>query len=142
MKNIEKRLQTYFITSVFSIIFALIGFSYNVWRLQKSEENNTVRIASFEVLSQLAEFEQILYAAHYDKNSIEGSPRKGWIKIGLITDMSLLISKPVEIKTVRLKELWSENWENISTDKEAINILVQELDTVRNEIRVQLTSLE
>lgn len=142
MKNIENRLQAYFITSIFSIIFALVGFSYNVWRLQKSEENNTIRMASFEVLSELAKFEQILYASHYDKNLVEGSPRKAWVKIGLISDLSLLISMPVNKKAIDLKEKWEKTWEKIPNDNEALESLVKELDEVRKEIRIDLKTLD
>ena len=142
MKNIENRMQAYFITSIFSIIFALVGFSYNVWRLQESEENNTIRMASFEVLSQLAQFEQILYASHYDKNIIDGSPRRGWVKIGLISDMSMLISKPVEAKISILKKVWEKNWEKVPTDNNTVETLVKELDLVRKEIRIRLISLD
>lgn len=142
MHDIQNKLKLYFITSIFSIIFALIGFSYNVWRLQQSEVNNTVRMASFEVLTELAEFEQILYAVHYDKNSKEGSPRKAWVKIGLITDLSQLISKSVEVKANKLHVNWKENWEKISDDENSVNQLVLELDSVRKEIKKQLEILE
>lgn len=142
MQDIQNKLKLYFITSIFSIIFALIGFSYNVWRLQQSEVNNTIRMASFEVLTELAEFEQVLYSAYYDKNSIEGSPRTAWVKIGLITDLSQLISKPVEVKAKKLQENWKDNWEKVPNDENSVNQLVLELDNVRKEIKKQLETLE
>ncbi|MCL1123885.1 hypothetical protein [Shewanella surugensis] len=56
------------LTAIFSALFALVGFSYNVWRMEISEHNTTVRSASFELLLQLAELESIIYANFYDKN--------------------------------------------------------------------------
>lgn len=34
--------------------------------------------------TSLSEFEQVIYANHYDLNDVEGSPRLGWVKIGLV----------------------------------------------------------
>jgi len=126
----------------FSIIFALVSFSYNIWRLQKSEGNNTIRMASFEVLTELSQFEQILYASHYDKNIIEENPRKALVKIGLIKDLSILISKPVEQKVLHLKNTWNDNWQNIDSDNAAVETLVKELDIIRVEIRNTLETLD
>ena len=142
MQTLQKRLKLYFLTSIFSIVFALIGFSYNVWRLQQSELNDTIRMASFEVLTELAEFEQILYAAYYDKNKSVGNPRKGWVKIGLIVDLSQLISQPVQQKSRLLQGSWKEHWEEITTNEEVVTQLVKELDDVRKEIKDELVQLE
>jgi len=131
-----------FLEVPFSIIFALVSFSYNIWRLQKSEGNNTIRMASFEVLTELSQFEQILYASHYDKNIIEENPRKALVKIGLIKDLSILISKPVEQKVLHLKNTWNDNWQNIDSDNAAVETLVKELDIIRVEIRNTLETLD
>lgn len=62
------------------LVFAVIGFSYNAWRLESSEKNNNVRLAAFTVITELAQLEQLVYAAHYDQDPVNGSPRKGWVK--------------------------------------------------------------
>jgi len=64
-----------------------------------SEDNNNIRIASFEVLKNLSEFGQVIFSAHYDQDESTGNPRLGWIKIGLIVDLSSLISPEVETST-------------------------------------------
>jgi len=94
--ELEDKLKVYYVTAIFSVVFAVVGFSYNAWRLEVTEDNSNIRAASFEVLTVLAELEQIIYAAHYDKDTKEGSPRKGWVKIGLIVDLDSLISKSSE----------------------------------------------
>jgi len=142
MSDLQRKVKINFITSVFSIVFALVGFSYNVWRVQESEHNNTIRLASFKVLNELAKYEQILYASFYDKNLIEGSPRKAWVKIGLIVDLSQLISRSVETKSKNLEEVWKKEWEEVSTNEESVERLVTELDKVRKEIKMELTRLE
>jgi hypothetical protein len=78
---LKKKLRLYYITTIFSLVFAVVGFSYNAWRLEVSKDNNNIRTASFEVLKNLAEFEQVLFSAHYDQDEVSGNPRLGWIKI-------------------------------------------------------------
>ena len=85
--------------------------------------------------------EQIIYAAHYDKNEIEGSPRKGWVKIGLIVDLSLLISKTVEKESLFLKEAWTKHWDKIESEKLSVKLLVNKLDLVRVEVKIVLQDL-
>ncbi len=99
-------------------------------------------MASFEVLTELAEFEQVLYGAYYDKNKSIGNPRKGWVKIGLIVDLSQLISKPVQNKSRLLQESWKEYWQDINTNEEVVTQLVKEIDGIRKEIKDELVRLE
>lgn len=136
------KLNAYYITAVISLIFAIVGFSYNAWRLEISEDNANIRTAAFQVLIELAEFEQILYAAHYDNDTITGNPRKGWVKVGLITDLSVLISPAVEQQAQELKTLWSEHWDSINTDKQTIDLLIKTIDSVRAEIKNTLRVLQ
>ena len=108
MSGIGSRAPSF--TAIISLIFAVTGFCYNAWRLEQSEENNIVRDASFQVLTELAEFEQVIYSNHYDKNDVEGSPRLGWVKIGLVSDLSMLISEDVTGDVAVLKSHWAESW--------------------------------
>ena len=140
--ELHDKLRTYYVTAILGVVFAIVGFSYNAWRLEVSEDNNNIRTASFEVLKELAELEQIIYAAHFDRNEIEGSPRKGWVKIGLIVDLSSLVSKPVEKDANALASTWQDNWENITQDRSAVDQLVNKIETVRQEIKSTLGALE
>jgi hypothetical protein len=140
--ELESKLKVYYLTAIFSVFFAVVGFSYNAWRLEVTEDNSNIRAASFEVLTVLAELEQIIYAAHYDKDTKEGSPRKGWVKIGLIVDLSSLISKSSEEQAQKLKATWQKNWKIMTHDSEATNILVSKIESVRSEIKLTLNELE
>lgn len=139
--ELDLKLKAYYVTAILGVVFAVVGFSYNAWRLEVSEDNNNVRTASFEVLTSLAELEQVIYEAHYDKDKEQGSPRKGWVKVGLIVDLSVLISKPVEEQSQKLLSVWSENWEKMESEQEATNQLVEQIDRVRKEIKLALTGL-
>jgi len=140
--QIHKKLHLFQITVIFSVLFALIGFSYNVWRMEVSEENSNIRTACFEILKELSALEQLIYAAHYDGNLSEGSPRKGWVKVGLIADLSVLTAGAVEMEAATLKKVWSTHWDKMANNKESVDLIVSAIDAVRSEIKLVLISLD
>lgn len=139
--ELERKLKMYYVTAVFGVFFSLIGFSYNAWRMEVTELNSNVRTAAFEALTNLAELEQIVYAAHYDQNSVEGSPRKGWVKVGLIVDLSHLIGPEVEARAVRLRGYWGEYWSEVSGDRVVAEAVVTHISEVREQIKVAIRML-
>ena len=136
---LETKLRAYYITAVSGVLFALIGFSYNAWRLEVSEDNSNVRTAAFAVLNELAELEQLIYHAHYDR--IDTSARTGWVKVGLIVDLSDLISTPVHQQALLLRQSWQQRWQTFTNDQLATNQLVDAIDSVRREIKQKLSEL-
>jgi hypothetical protein len=140
--GLKRRLRVYYLTAIFGVIFAVLGFSYNAWRLEVSEDNSNIRTASFEVLVLLAELEQLIYAAHYDQDFDEGNPRKGWVKVGLIVDLSTLIGSAAKEESRELKTAWGQNWQSMPNNRSATDFLIQEIDSVRSEIKLTLKQLE
>ena len=140
--HLKTKLRSYYLTAIFSVFFALTGFIYNTWRMEVTEDNNNIRTAAFEVLVVLAEFEQIVYAAHYDKNTIEGNPRLGWVKIGLAYDLSSLISPQTEKDINLLVEVWRTTWSKLEDDDSDIDPLVKSITEARMEIKRTLKSLD
>jgi hypothetical protein len=134
--------KIYHWTLVFSVLFALLGFSYNVWRMEATETNSNIRTAGFEMLKTLSELEQIVYAAHYDKDIEKGNPRTGWVKVGLITELSLLTSEPVLREATTLKSVWSRHWQAMENQRESSDAIILAIDNVRNELKTLLSSLE
>jgi len=141
MKALLANARLYYAISLLSVVLAVAGFSYNTWRLEVSEENNTVRTAAFEIFEHLAEFEHIIYSAHYDKNVQEGSPRKAWVKMGLVADLSVLMSGNVQEHSAQLTRLWQEHWQHISTNEQSVNLLILQIDKIRSAIKEELISL-
>ncbi|QFU74889.1 hypothetical protein EY643_04120 [Halioglobus maricola] len=137
----ETRLKVYQATALFSVLFALVGFSYNVWRLEVTEHNSNVREASFELLLQLAELEQVVYAAHYDRDLERGSPRDGWVKVGLINDLSGTCGEAVVASAAVLKAVWSSNWAQMAEQSSATDAVVTAIDDTRAEVRAVLSTL-
>jgi hypothetical protein len=138
----QTKYQFYQVALIFSILFSLLCFSYNVWRMEISEQNNTIRTASFEMLVELSSLQQLVYIAHYDGNLDEGSPRKGWVKVGLITDLSVLIDPSVELKADNLTKVWTVSWDNIGHNTASVDDIVIAIDSVREEIKRVLKALE
>lgn len=140
--ELGRKLKVYYFTAVFSVAFSLVGFSYNAWRLEVTEDNSNIRMASFEVLNTLSELEQLVYAAHYDRNEVEGNPRKGWIKVGLINDLGSLIGPGVAETADKLKTTWAANWELLGRDNDSATIIVRDIDNVRVQIKMVITGLK
>lgn len=142
MPELDNKLKAYYLVSIFSLIFAVSGFSYNTWRMEVTEDNSNVRTASFKTLIVLSELQQLIYSAHYDKDMVNGNPRVGWVKIGLITDLSSLISKTTSASATELNKLWAENWAKIENDEVVVNALIENIDTVRLAIKLTLKNLD
>ncbi|MFT6957463.1 MAG: hypothetical protein ACJAYC_002474 [Halieaceae bacterium] len=141
-EDLQHRMKWYQATALFSIFFAVVGFSYNVWRMEITEHNSNVREASFETLLQLAELEQLVFAAHYDQDPVAGNPRNGWVKVGLIADLSVSCSSPVNIAAETLRGVWSSSWRKLPTDRMAAEGIVVAIDHVRSEVLEGLTMLD
>ena len=133
--------NSYFVIAILSVILAVAGFTYNTWRLESTEANSNIRMASFTILTKLAELEQVIYYRHYDQDLTEGNPRKGWIMVGLVSDLSVLVNKRVIDRSEALKLAWSQNWDKIPNNRDAVNKLVKHIDDVRAEIKTSLSEL-
>ena len=141
LKNLKERLKMYYVMSLFSVLFALLGFSYNAWRMEVSEENNNIRTAAFEVLSHLGELEHIILSAHYDNDLMQGNPRKGWVKVGLVADLSALITPEVADKAIKLKAQWADSWHLLTADEMVVTELVTSIDETRLAIKIVLKQM-
>jgi len=141
LEKIQEKIITYQMIVMMSFIFGVVGFVYNNWRYEHNEYNNNIRIASFQMIQELAALEQNIYANHYDKDPHRGSPRDGWVKIGLINDLALFISPSTQKSSTLLKETWKYNWQNIENDRNAIDKVVEKIEDVRKATRVILREL-
>ena len=141
-EKLHRRLNAYQATAIFSVLFALMGFSYNVWRMEVTEHNSNVREASFEMLLQLAELEQLVYAAYYDQDAERGNPRQGWVKVGLIIDLSVSSEVAVQEHALKLREVWTAHWEPLPSERASANAIVAAIDGVRDGVRMALQDLD
>jgi len=110
--------------------------------MEVTEENSNIRTASFEVLLTLSSLEQLVYSAHYDGDEQEGNPRKGWVKVGLIEDLSMLTTDSVQAQAAALKTVWTDNWATMMDDRNSADQIVGAIDSTRTELKRVLQSLE
>ena len=64
--------------AIISLVVALSALGYNTYRNELTEENRNVRFAGFSLLQELAEMQQLIDYAHYDKDAVKGNPITGW----------------------------------------------------------------
>ncbi|KAF7781443.1 hypothetical protein PRUB_b0659 [Pseudoalteromonas rubra] len=140
--KLSEKVRLYQLSLIASMLFAFVGFAYNAWRLEVSEQNNNIRTACFEMLRELAQLEQLIYIAHYDQDKTQGSPRKGWVSVGLINDFSYLTNSELQHSATTLRATWSDNWQNIYANTQAVDLVVKDIDTVRADIKKLLNELE
>ena len=141
LEKIQEKIVTYQIIVMMSFVFGVLGFVYNNWRYEHNEYNNNVRIASFQMMQELASLEQNIYANHYDKDPTKGNPRDGWVKVGLIDDLSIFISDDSKAAAEQMKGTWTEHWAKIADDQNVTDTLVREIDAVRTATREVLEQL-
>jgi hypothetical protein len=104
--------------AIASMVVALVGFSYNTWRDERTEYNRNVRAAGFEILTRLADFERVVFLAHYDRDKINGNPRTGWSYVIVINDLAEIVPGTVQPRAVALRDAWRANWERLGTEDE------------------------
>ena len=141
LEMIQQKIITYQIVVMLSFVFGVIGFIYNNWRYEHNEYNNNVRIASFQMIQELAKLEQNIYANHYDHNTYKGSPRDGWVRVGLVESLAAFISPETHRDSLALKKSWEKHWRSIHDDEKSTNILIEKIDQVRSTTKEILLKL-
>ncbi|MCC5797446.1 MAG: hypothetical protein JJU48_09010 [Methylophaga sp.] len=135
-------LQLYRWVLLLSIVLASLSFFYNVWRMEVSEHNAMVRTAGIQILQELAELEQIIFIAHYDQDLQQGSPRRAWVRVGLIDDLSVLMSAPTIDSVNVLRDLWQREWPQLKNSHESVISLGDQIDEVRLQVKSELSRLK
>lgn len=120
--------------AIVSLFIAITALTYNTWRDEETEKNRNIRQASFEVLKHLGELQIVLNYAHYQTENSMGNPILGWGHIALVSDMGQLLPSPIPEKTSRLAQIWSENWKNVSTDENAVELVSRQVDDTRDAV--------
>ena len=130
------------IVAIISLCFALSGFSYNAWRMEQSEENNNIRTASFQVLLELGGLEQVIFHRHYDQNLDTGNPRTGWVKVGLVRDLSVFLDPAVQQQVKQLVKVWAQFWPSLGNKEADAQTLLQTLNTTRQLVISHLEAIQ
>ena len=124
------------------LLVALMALGYNTWRNELTEHNRNIRFAGFEMLLHASELRRISYLAHYDRNSIEGNPRSGGVKVMIIRDLSMIMPASLQAAADELHGTWEQEWQGLGSDNDSIMAIEMALDAVRAGILETLEELE
>ena len=128
--------------AIISLVVALTALGYNTWRNELTEHNRNVRQAGFEILLNIAELQQITYLAHYDRNMVEGNPRKGWARVLVIKDLARLMPEPAQLQTDELALAWERNWAGLGKEDSAVAAIDAAIDETREDVLSALRELD
>src|SRR5579871_6217325 len=102
MATIREQLRSNSVALI-SLVVALTSLSYNTWRNERTEHNRNIRTAAFEILTRLAEFERVVFLAHYDRDRNNGNPRTGWTYIIVLQDLAAVVPGTVAPRAAELQ---------------------------------------
>ena len=127
--------------AIISLVIALSGLAYNTWRNELTEENRNIRQSGFELLVRLADFQRVVFLAHYDGNHQEANPRIGWAHVIAMQDFAELMGPEVAVRVDHLREVWQVRWTELGKQDKAEAELDQAMNELRHEIRARLEDL-
>ena len=127
--------------AIISLFIAVTALTYNSWRQELTEDNRNLRLASFELIMQLGELQLIVDHAHYDHDKERGNPITGWGRVALIEDLSAVLPAPLPKKSIILKQTWSDHWQGLGEGGEHAEQITTAIQSMRKEVRDQLTMI-
>lgn len=128
--------------AIISLLVAFTALGYNTWRNEQTEANRTVRQAGFEILVHAGEMQRITYLAHYDKDLVEGNPRKGWTEVLIIKDLATLMPEQTDLRASELHNAWEQNWNQLGKREASVVAIDTALDQLRRSVLVEVADLD
>ena len=128
--------------AIISLLVALTALGYNTWRNELTEVNRNYREAGFEMLMHVSELQKIVFLAHYDKDPVEGNPRKGWTEVLTLKDLAVLMPPAEQLRVAELEDAWAKNWTKLGNDDAGAEAIDTRIDDLRSDILNALQSLE
>ncbi len=129
--------------ALISLVIALAGFSYNTWRNETTEAHRNVRQASFELLDEVGQLQQIVDNRYYAGDRSEMTRIAGWGKATLIRDMGSLVSPATAQRAQQAFDAWSAHAGNIDRqDAEAEAAVSSSLLDLRRQVLADLHALD
>ena len=128
--------------ALISLTVAIFSTSYNTWRNQTTESHRNVREASFKLLEECGELQQLTHHRYYGGDHSQMNWIAGWGKATLIRDMSPLVSPAVQARADKLFAAWKENASELERGEgNSEQAIESALDEVSISIREELLML-
>ena len=128
--------------AIISLVVALSALGYNTYRNELTEENRNIRFAGFAMLMELAELQQLIDYAHYDKDVDKGNPISGWGHLLYVRDMSYLVSDEVVAETEALMKVWGGEWQTVRDNETSNQRVTAGINALRERVRYTMGSLD
>jgi hypothetical protein len=144
--------------ALISLFIAVGSLAYNTWRNETTEEQRNVRHASFRVLENLGELQQVVDMRYYYFPFEESTEREGDLRIrgfgnaAMIHDLMMLMPTPAPAAGEALNRHWNESFgslDDVSTAgthtkeaSEAERLLTQAIRDARQAVLDVLKKLE
>lgn len=128
--------------AIVSLLTAILGLSYNAWQGHKNEINQNMRVASFEVLTNLGELQTVVNYVHYSDDKSRGQPIEGWKHVMMVRDLSRLLN-PEACKQGKLLFMeWQQNWDKLEIDGQVEIHLSAQISKTRQAVLDNIDALE
>jgi len=129
--------------AIISLCVAFSALGYNTWRNEQTEHNRNVREAGFEMLIHVGELQRIVYLAHFDADPVAGNPRRGWVEVLVLRDLSRLMPASGRRRADALHDAWSAHWGGLGgDDDQAVAAIDHAIKDLRDDIVAVLESLD
>jgi hypothetical protein len=122
------------IVAIVSIVVALGGLAYSMWRNEKTEANRNTRIAAFEVLKTLGELQLIVDYAYYRKDRTQGDSTIGWRRVLCIKDLAQIVPSPGPEDAEHLLQTWRTSSETLNSDAQSAARISDEIYATRQDM--------
>jgi hypothetical protein len=128
--------------AIISLLVAFTALGYNTWRNELSEQNRNYREAGFEMLMHVSELQKITFLAHYDNDTVNGNPRKGWTEVLILDDLAMLMPANTPLHVAELHSAWEKNWQKLGKDQTGADAMDLSIDILRSDILAALQTLD
>ena len=132
--------------AIISLVIAITALTYNSWRADTSENNRNIRVASFELIKELGQLQNLTNQLHFtlqpDSKMRDISLINGWGHIALIEDLSTLLPSSIEQHAKSLKKIWEQTSSQLGTEGDSEKLISSAIESTRDETRKLLRSLD
>jgi hypothetical protein len=130
--------------ALISLVVAVTGLTYNTWRNERTEYNRNQREAAFEILLLLAELDESVNFAHYDRQEDEPADLKtGWALVNTIDVLSAILDEPMPASGDRLVAIWESRSGGLGGATDGpVDAIRAEIDQLQKETVALIRSLD
>jgi len=121
------------------LLIAISTLLYSGYRAQLNQENQTARLAGFELLKSLNRLQMMVDSSRYTQDNAP-SYIEGWTEVLLVEDMAGFVSVDVNQQAKVLHHLWQGEFENLE-DKQTNYDLTEAIKKTRISLKSAIHNL-